>query len=193
MGLSKVKRGCQLAKGKKKLQTQKRGVKQQKQNKKNYTLHAPLLKGPAGGQVSPFLLIPCTQRKISSSAPISSHPISSGSEAHSEPSADSSSAPSAQDLRKEDLIRENLHLRKGDLAQGQSVPEVRNCFVRVVTAVRAGACRRPSCRCSSPPFVPVLIAALRAGACCRRGVITVSPTPTAEKNKKKTLFSAMPP
>ena len=50
------------------------------------------------------------------------------SKAHFEPFVDSSLVPSALDLRKEDLIRENLHLRKGDLAQGQSVAEVRNCL-----------------------------------------------------------------
>lgn len=50
---------------------------------------------------------------------------SSGSEAHSEPSADSSSAPSALDLRKDELIQANLRLRKGDLAEGQAVAEVR--------------------------------------------------------------------
>jgi len=39
--------------------------------------------------------------------------------------------------------------------------------------------------------VPVLVAALRASARRRHGVLAVSPTPG--KNKKKTLFSAMPP
>lgn len=50
---------------------------------------------------------------------------SSGSEAHSEPSADSSSAPSALDQRKDELIQANLLQRKGDLAEGQEVAEVR--------------------------------------------------------------------
>ena len=103
------------------------------------------------------------------------------SEAYSKPFVDSSSAPSALDLRKEDLIRENLHLRKGDLAQGQSVAEVRNCL--------RARCHRRSCRCLSPPFVPVLVAALRAGARRRRhGVVAVSPTPSAKKTKRKRYF-----
>ena len=50
---------------------------------------------------------------------------SSGSEAHSEPSADSSSAPSALDQRKDELIEANLLQRKGNIAEGQEVAEVR--------------------------------------------------------------------
>ena len=66
MGLSKVKRGCQIEKRKKKLQTEKRGVKQQKQNqKKKKALPTSISRGSACGlgSSSPFALLsftPCS-------------------------------------------------------------------------------------------------------------------------------------
>ena len=45
MGLSKVKRGCQLAKGKKSCKHKKGVSKRKNKTKKNYSLRAPLHKG----------------------------------------------------------------------------------------------------------------------------------------------------
>lgn len=53
---------------------------------------------------------------------------SSGAKAHSEPReplAESSSATSALDVKKEELIRENLKERKAALGDGQEISQVR--------------------------------------------------------------------
>ena len=67
----------------------------------------------------------------------------------------------------------NKTKKKLQLAHHFAKAAMFTAFVRVVAAIRAGACRRRSCRCSSPPFMPVLIAAVGSSllaALCVRGV-----------------------
>ena len=75
--------------------------------------------------------------------------------------------------QKRGVKQQKQNKKKLQLAHHFAKAAMFTAFVRVVAAVRAGACCRRSCRCSSPPFVPVLIAAVGSSllaAFCVQGV-----------------------